>query len=97
MPESVIGSVLYNCSKPRGGLAQLVERLLCTEKVSGSNPLASKVLKDAQRSVLCRSCINSGKPRNTTGIWGRSTRSLERSGGAHPSMLFDSKGPWLTN
>lgn len=28
-----------------GGLAQLVERLLCTEKVSGSNPLASKVLK----------------------------------------------------
>lgn len=25
----------------RGGLAQLVERLLCTEKVSGSNPLAS--------------------------------------------------------
>ncbi len=25
-----------------GGLAQLVERLLCTEKVSGSNPLASK-------------------------------------------------------
>ena len=26
-----------------GGLAQLVERLLCKEKVSGSNPLASKV------------------------------------------------------
>lgn len=26
-----------------GGLAQLVERLVCTEKVSGSNPLASKI------------------------------------------------------
>jgi hypothetical protein len=25
----------------RGGLAQLGERLLCTQKVSGSNPLAS--------------------------------------------------------
>ncbi len=25
-----------------GGLAQLVERLLCTEKVSGSTPLASR-------------------------------------------------------
>gem|GEM_PF-1640902 len=28
-----------------GGLAQLVERLLCTEKVSGSTPLASKFCK----------------------------------------------------
>ena len=32
-----------SCS--RGGLAQLVERLLCTEKVSGSTPLASKFCK----------------------------------------------------
>jgi hypothetical protein len=29
----------------RGGLAQLVERLLCTEKVSGSTPLASRLCK----------------------------------------------------
>jgi hypothetical protein len=29
----------------RGGLAQLVERLLCTEKVSGSTPLASSLKK----------------------------------------------------
>src|SRR5262249_6329555 len=29
-------------SEKDGGLAQLVERLLCTEKVSGSNPLASR-------------------------------------------------------
>ena len=35
-----------------GGLAQLVERLLCTEKVSGSNPLASRVLKDSKQFPL---------------------------------------------
>jgi hypothetical protein len=32
-----------------GGLAQLVERLLCTEKVSGSTPLASRYLDRCYR------------------------------------------------
>ena len=33
-------------SRMSGGLAQLVERLLCTEKVSGSTPLASRIKSD---------------------------------------------------
>ncbi len=37
---------LLKVKKFFGGIAQLVERLPCTQKVSGSNPLAStKILK----------------------------------------------------
>ena len=36
----------------RGGLAQLGERLLCTQKVSGSNPLASTTPIDIDRQHL---------------------------------------------
>lgn len=37
-------------SRMSGGLAQLVERLLCTEKVSGSTPLASRIKSDRPSS-----------------------------------------------
>jgi hypothetical protein len=40
-------------------LAQLVERLLCKEKVSGSNPLASRIFRT--RNAVCGNCgVTSG-------------------------------------
>ena len=47
-----------------GGLAQLVERLLCTEKVSGSNPLASRFLENVSIAVLCRSYMKGTRREN---------------------------------
>ena len=35
-----------------GGLAQLVERLLCKQEVSGSNPLSSTSDRDTNNSVF---------------------------------------------
>ena len=40
MNLKVVSSTLTRCT-PHGGIAQLVERLLCKQEVSGSNPLAS--------------------------------------------------------
>jgi hypothetical protein len=34
-----------NLHKSRGGVAQLVEHLLCTQRVAGSNPVTSTSLK----------------------------------------------------
>ena len=34
----------------KGGLAQLVERLLCKQNVNGSNPLTSTIFQDPSRA-----------------------------------------------
>ena len=36
-------------SAKKGGLAQLVERLLCKQNVNGSNPLTSTIFHDSSR------------------------------------------------
>ena len=36
-----LSSIVYQLSSVKGGIAQLVERLLCKQEVAGSNPTAS--------------------------------------------------------
>ena len=53
--------VCSRLSSIRGGLAQLGERLLCTQEVRGSNPLASTTLRCA-RSALPGGAFSLGIP-----------------------------------
>ena len=57
-------SLFSSCkSRPlgKGGLAQLVERLLCKQNVNGSNPLTSTIFQDPSRA-------SRGNPQGQTGI-----------------------------
>ena len=42
--NEVVGSIPTSPTFFRGPIAQLVERLICNEEVSGSNPLGSTIL-----------------------------------------------------